>query len=147
MPNDLRPAPPEVLDVVGELIGQYFPELATARIVIAVRDTPEDSGPGEDGQPQETVAATGVNDEPDAPFEYIVWFAWTVWEFLDDLQRHAMVFHELEHCGRDETGKPHLKPHDESVFTAEVELYGAWWKTAQEKLKELNARQAGKGTV
>lgn len=148
MPNDLRLAPPDVLAVVGELIDTFFPQLQTARLVVLVRDMPEDAGPGDDGQPQQTVAATGVSDDPAHPFEYVMWFAMSVWDFLDDMQRHAIVLHELIHCDRDpETGKARLKPHDESVFTLEVELYGAWWKTAQEQLKQLNARQAGKGTV
>lgn len=143
---DLTPAPPEITSVANALITAYFPNLVGVPIAILVRQEPQDAGKGEDGQHQVNVAATGVNTDASVPAEYVMWFAWNVWQFLDDMQRQAIVFHELMHCGRDATGKPVLAPHDESVFTREVELYGAWWKTAQEKLKELYTRPAGEGT-
>jgi hypothetical protein len=136
MPPGFAPAPPEILAVVGGLIATHFPHLAMARLAVLVRERPEDIGGG-----KMTVAATGVTADPDSPFEYIVWFAWDVWQMLDAGDREAIVFHELTHCDRDEAGKPLLKEHDAGVFTTEVERYGAWWQDAQARYK--SAREAG----
>jgi hypothetical protein len=127
--NDLRPAPPDVLAVVGRQISSYFPHLANARLAVMVRDRAvEDSGG------KVTVAAAGVNPgDPNVPFEYVVWFAEEVWRGLSDGDRDAIVFHELSHCGRDESGKPELTPADAHVFNKEVELYGVWWQDAQKR--------------
>lgn len=138
MPSDLYPAPPDIQAVASALIATYFPHLQTARLAILARDEPEDAGM-EDGLHKVTVAATGVNSgDKDVPFEYVIWFALDVWQMLDERARNAIVFHELEHCGRDENGKPVLKPHDAAVFNQEVKLYGVWWESAQEMLKARN---------
>lgn len=133
MPTDLQPAPPEVLSIVNRLIDSYFPHLKTARLVIAVRAKAE---PVEDDKA--TVAATGVNDDAGNSFDYICWFALDAWQLLDEREREAIVFHELMHCGRDEAGRPALIDHDAQVFTAEVERYGAWWKSAQARFEQRN---------
>lgn len=138
---DFAPAPPEIVGTANRLIAAYFPNLAGAAIAILVRPTPQEAGQGEDGQNQSSVAAAGVNPDPKLPYEYVIWFAWDVWQLLDGIERDAIVFHELMHLGRDATGKPVLTPHDESVFTREVELYGAWWKDAQAKFKALGDPQ------
>ncbi len=128
-PDDLRPAPPDLLAVVEQQIDSYFPQLAESRLVVLVRDKAiEDSGG------KVMVAAAGVNSsDPSLPFEYVVWFAWEVWRGMNDGDRAAIVFHELSHCGRDESGKPELTPHDAGVFTKEIELYGNWWKDVQKR--------------
>lgn len=128
IPKEFRPAPPEIIAIVNRHIAAHFPQLATARLVVAVRESAADAGEG-----KATVAATGVpaNAAEAAQFEYFTWFAWDVWQMLDERAREAIVFHELTHCDRDEAGRPILKDHDAQVFNKEVELYGVWWQSAQ----------------
>lgn len=132
--QELRPAPPEVLTVIDKLIAEHFPQLATARLAVLVREHAADIGGG-----RASVAATGIaGPGAPVPFEYVIWFALEVWRGLDEGDREAIAFHELTHCARDEAGRPMLKEHDAGVFTQEVELYGVWWKDAQKRFDALN---------
>ena len=38
----------------------------------------------------------------------------------------SVVYHELLHAGRDEKGRPVLRPHDFEGFLAEIAEYGLW---------------------
>lgn len=135
IPSEFRPAPPEIIAIVDRHITAYFPNLAAARLVVAVREGAADAGEG-----KSTVAATGVpgNEAEAEQFEYFTWFAWDVWQLLDGRGREAIVFHELCHCDRDANGRPVLKDHDAQVFDTEVELYGVWWHSAQEHFAAHN---------
>lgn len=136
MPDNLRPAPPEIIAVVDALIAEHFPQLRKARLIVLVQEQATDIGGG-----KVRVAAAGANNDRNAPFDYIVWFALDAWQVMNDGDREAIVYHELTHCGRDEAGRPELKEHDAGVFSKEVELYGVWWKDAQKRFKA--ARDAG----
>lgn len=140
-PMGFRQAPDEIIAVTDRLIATQFPHLAGARILLLVREQAQASEPG-----QFAVAAAGVpTDEAQASqFDYVMWYAWDVWQILDEKDRDALTFHELTHCSRnDQTGKPELKPHDASVFNREVELYGMWWVDAQARFKSLNSSAGG----
>lgn len=141
-PTGLRPAPPEILAIVQRLIGTHFPHLATARLLVMVRD---EALPSDEGEGMVTIAATGVNSEGErAPFDYLTWFALDAWARMNDGDHEALVYHELTHAGRDAAGRPELTPHDAGVFNREVELYGVWWKDAQARFK--SARDAGESS-
>lgn len=135
--DGLLPATPDMLAIVGRLIATYFPHLQGARLLVAMREQAADAGDG-----KVMVAATGVL--AGAPFEYIIWFALDAWAVISDSDKEALAFHELTHCGRDEQGRAELRPHDQSVFTEEVKLYGAWWQDAQQRFK--SARDAGESS-
>lgn len=135
-PDGLRQAPPDMLAVFGQVLMQYFPEKAHDRIAVLTRDTAVEAGPG-----QSTIAACGVNPDPDAEFECIFWFSMEAWQLLDARGRQAMIFHELTHCSHDEEGRPYLKPHDAGVFNDEIKIFGIWWEDAQKQFKQ--ARDAG----
>lgn len=135
--DGLHPATPDMLAITQRLIATYFPHLQGARLLVGMREQAMEAGDG-----KLMVAATGV--AKDAPFDYIIWFALDAWQLLSDIDRQALAFHELMHCGRDEQGRPKLTPHDESVFTGEVKLYGAWWEDAQVRFK--SARDAGESS-
>lgn len=130
-----RPAPPAVLAVVNRLMTTLFTHLATARLVIAIRERAEDVGEG-----KVMVAGAGVNPKADE-FDYIIWVAWDVWQLIDDGDREALLFHELTHCERDEAGMPTIKPHDAGVFNEEVKRYGMWWEDAQRRFKSARSTQ------
>lgn len=92
--DGLRPAPPEIIAVVGRLIAAHFPHLATARLAVLVRDKAVDAG-----NEQVSVAATGANtDDASLPFEYVIWFALDAWQLMSEADREAIVYHELTHC-------------------------------------------------
>lgn len=136
MPDNLRPAPPEIIAVVDALIAEHFPQLRKARLVVAVQEQATDIGGG-----KVRVAASGANNDRNAQFDYIIWFALDAWRVMNDGDREAIVYHELTHCGRDDAGRPELKEHDAGVFDKEIALYGAWWTDAQKRFK--SARVAG----
>lgn len=135
---DLRPAPPEFMQRIRRLIAAYpdvLGHLHRARIEVLLRDKPEGS---------QTVQAWGEADTPDNPgemrkFDFTVWFAWDIWQTLDDYERDAITFHELNHCGFDDKGKPLLLHHDFEIFNAEIAHFGIWWgEDAQATLDALN---------
>lgn len=143
MPTGLRLAPPEIMSIVGRLIAAHFPHLATARLVVMVRQQAETA---DDEEGKVTVAAAGVNSEGKsvAPFDYLIWFALDAWQLMNDGDHEALVYHELKHCGRDATGRPELTPHDAGIFDSEIERYGLWWQDAQVRFKQ--ARAAGESS-
>lgn len=116
----------------------YFPHVRRERVIVLARDKALEVDEG-----QSTIAATGVNPDPDAEFECIFWFSMEAWNLLDAQGREALVFHELMHCGQDEQGKPMLIPHDAGVFTAEVQRYGLWWVDAQAKFEAAHKSSDG----
>lgn len=126
-PEGFRPAPPAVTMVIARLITGFFPQLATARLLLAIREHVVEAGTG-----MVSVAGAGINpDAGAADFEYLVWVAWDVWQVINDGDREALLFHELIHCDRDEAGKPVMRPHDAGVFNEEIARYGAWWTDAR----------------
>lgn len=138
MMEGMRPAPPEVLAVVGYLIGRYFPKLRTVRFAVLVRATALEAEEG-----QIMVGACGVNTDPDAEFTCVFWFAWDVWQLLLPHEKEAMVYHELKHCDHDDIGHAMLAPHDAAVFTDEVKLYGAWWERPGQAYRALRQSRNG----
>lgn len=132
-PDGLYPAPPEMAAVFGRVMATYFPHMLEQRWIVLARDTAVEAGPG-----QSTIAACGVNDDPDAEFECVFWFSIEAWQLLDARGQEALIFHELSHCGHDEEGKPMLIPHDAGVFNDELKIYGIWWEEAQKQFKAAN---------
>lgn len=135
-PDDLRPAPPELVAVFLRVMTRHFPHMIDNRWIVLARDTALEAGAH-----QSTIAACGVNTDPDAEFECVFWFSMEAWRLLDARGQEALIFHELSHCGHDENGKPMLKPHDAGVFNDELKIFGIWWEDAQKQFKK--ARDAG----
>lgn len=132
-PEGFKPAPPDIEQTVGRLISAHFANLAGARLLLLARDSALQADGG-----QFAVAAAGTDPEA-TEFDYVLWFAWDVWQVLSVVDRDALVFHELTHCDRDEqTGQPIIKEHDAGVFNTELELYGMWWIDAQQRFKALD---------
>lgn len=61
---------------------------------------------------------------------FVIEFAETIWNELDDRQRHALVDHELSHCwaGEDHQGRYRLsmRGHDVEEFRTVIERHGIW---------------------
>lgn len=78
--------------------------------------------------------ASLVRDEspiPDAKeIDFILEVAWDIWQTLNELQKHALVDHELCHAfgEEDDTGKMvwSTLPHDFEGFVGNLKRYGLW---------------------
>lgn len=128
MAVELQDAPPDITERVWRLVDAYHPHLAEARLVVQVREL----APVKDGFTTMAEVDTADNDEERADFDFSMWFAWDEWQTLDDVQRDAIVDHELCHCGWDKAGKPFLIDHDIQEFNAIIARYGLWWPSADE---------------
>lgn len=125
----LTPAPPEFYDRAARIIERYHPHLVDARVEIMVRDSVR-SGMNRNSAWAEV--DTPNNEADKARFDFKLWFALESWGNLTELQRDALMDHELMHCGYDEDGEPWLAPHDIEEFYAILGRYGAWWPNGQE---------------
>lgn len=130
----LSPAPSEFYERLQRLIAAYHPHLRASRIQVKVRETA-------DTTPSSVVLAEV--DTPDKPseerqFDFTMWFAADAWAGFSELQRDALMEHELFHAGYDDKGKPLLITHDFEEFNAVIYRYGLWGPGAQDTLLALN---------
>jgi len=60
-------------------------------------------------------------------YVYIIQFNYEIWQKLNEVQREALVFHELEHIGYEsEKDKYYIEEHDVEEFSRVVHKYGLW---------------------
>ena len=127
MPATYEPAPDEIIDLARELIDLYHEDLADARIGLLMRDKAATSN----GM---TVLGKAKKLSADMraylPYDFIIWIATNEWEALSQMQRRALVDHELYHC-RLKNGEPALRGHDIEEFNCIIERYGYWWPGAE----------------
>lgn len=134
-PTELIDAPPEFYERVWRLIDAYYPHLAEARIRVQVREQAVvTSGSAAYGQ-----ADTANNEAEKEELDFSISFALDKWVLLDEFQRDALTEHELQHCGWNEQGEPHLIGHDLEEFFDVMLRYGPWWPDADEFLNVLAA--------
>jgi hypothetical protein len=80
-------------------------------------------------------------------FVIIVWESW--WKSATELQKKALLFHELKHIKLEEKETPEgdleinwkLRKHDAEIFISEMERFGAWHDPLEEVVsvcKELS---------
>lgn len=137
MPQDanLRPAPPEFMTRLKRLIDAYHPHLQEARIQVQVRDAVKVAVNRTSAWAQ---VDTPNNDAEKREFDFTMWYALEAWDALTDMQRDALMDHELTHCIWDDTGKPALSPHTIEEFDAILVRYGVWWPDAQGFVDAIN---------
>lgn len=130
MPANFTKAPPEVVEIAQELIGQYHESLTEANIALLFRDeAPVSGGKVTLGQakkvpPDQKLLMT-------IPYDFIIWFAADWWDRLEARQRLAMIDHELQHCYMDSEGNASLAKHDIEEFNCILERHGFWWPGAE----------------
>jgi hypothetical protein len=66
-------------------------------------------------------------------YDFVIAFAQPVWRRFTEKQRQALVYHELLHCGSDESGHFRIEPHDLEEFVAVVKEFGIW----DERVKKM----------
>jgi hypothetical protein len=65
-----------------------------------------------------------------AGFDFVIEINWEVWRTLSNMQKVALIDHELSHCSREQDGKGEWKwvlvSHDIEEFTGIVNRWGIW---------------------
>lgn len=120
--DDWKQAPDEVLRLAEELIDEHHPTLAGAGIGFVFRDkAPISAGKITLGQ------ASKIPPKmlPFVALDFLIWLAEDFWIDATDLQRRALIDHELCHC-RVIDGQNKIRPHDFEEFGEILERYGLW---------------------
>lgn len=115
-------ASPSVIHTAEELIEKYHPWLREARIGFVYRDKAQKSkGRMILAQAQTVPAKLQVYLE----YDFLIWVSKENWEKYADVQRLALIDHELCHCVRDD-GVWTIRPHDIQEFWQVIERHGLW---------------------
>lgn len=115
-------APEEVLTIAEELIEDHYKHLLGVNIGFIFRDEAPNSG-GKITLGKASVVPAHMR--PYVDFEFMIWLAEDKWHLANDLQKRALVDHELAHCIFKE-GNPAMRPHDIEEFNDILERYGLW---------------------
>lgn len=149
MSTDYKTAP-DVRRVAQRLIAADFPRLRGLRIeYVFAEKTPKRHGAEVWGLARKigslsAFLAGALDDQDDGTAEefFCVVISQPVWAKLDDLQKEALVFHELCHFGveEDENGDSKLSilPHDLEEFGSVVKRYGLWREDVRAFLDAAN---------
>jgi hypothetical protein len=113
----------EVADIARELIKDYHPALGEAKIVYLFRDkAPKSKGKVVWG----TTKKTSPIEKALTGYDFVIWVSEDIWVEIDANKKHALVDHELSHCGLDENGNWIIYSHDFEGFNAVLQRYGFW---------------------
>jgi hypothetical protein len=131
-----RSVDPEPHDLLEELVGQFYPHLAEARIVLLWRWGLK---PDKDGRLVLGRCKKASDlDHALAEYDFAIMLNHGAWAALNDRQRRALVDHELMHAAvsydkngdveRDEDGRPkwRIRKHDLEEFRDIVERHGCY---------------------
>lgn len=114
--------PEEIVDLAGEIIEAYHPDLTEAAIGFLFRSEAGDSlGREIWGQAQKVPAKLS----PLLDLDFLIWIAKDIWYSLSNHQKRALIDHELCHCKVD-GDKTSMRGHDVEEFREIIERYGLW---------------------
>lgn len=116
------PADAETILTAHELIKKYHPMAKDAAIAYVFKPKhSEANGKIKLG----SCAKQSPKNKMLHGWDYIIELAWDMWALFDNLQREALLLHELCHIFNDaETWK--IEPHNVEAFAKEIEVYGLW---------------------
>lgn len=127
---------PEAQRIVDALIPKHHAHLLDVPVLCVMRDKAAKSGGKVTwGKARKVDGLTAflARDPADANYPrefFILEFARDVWATLSDVQKRALVDHELCHCSIeiDDEGELHLgmRPHDIEEFAEIVDRHGLW---------------------
>lgn len=131
---------PDVEDIARELIEKYHGHLAGARIAYRSRVSVVPEGSRSKTAPSwrsrghllygRTMRVSGpvreLTGEDGEQVDFLVLVNGDVWNALSDDQKHAVVDHELSHCGENEAGNWAIEAHDVEEFGPVVARWGLW---------------------
>lgn len=120
--SEYEEAPDEVLELANSVIAKHHEHLMDARIGFIMR-----ARAPRRGSMVTWGYARGVSKENQVfvPFDFIITLSEDVWDALTELQRTALIDHELCHC----IGYPDhwtTKGHDFEEFFCIIDRYGFW---------------------
>ena len=119
-----KKADDEVIQLTQELIDQYHPWLKQYSVGVIFRSERQVSG-GRDilGEASKVNDKTNALLPDDQRLDFLIWLAEDFWHDATDIERRALLDHELCHCG--ENGK--MRHHDVQEFVCIIERYGLWY--------------------
>lgn len=116
-------APQHIIDLAKRIIREHHPKLADARIAFIMRsEAPTSNGKTTYGKAKKVSAELQVHIN----YDFIIWLATDEYRSLTQLQREALIDHELSHCFWDGLNA-RIRPHDVEEFAHIIERYGFWW--------------------
>ena len=114
----------EVINMAKDIIERYHEHLLPAKICYLFKEQATKSG-------NKVILGTAKKATAEVKlmtgFDFIVTLAYDMWQTLNDVQRRALVDHELCHCTVSEKGtefKWAIRKHDFEDFLEIVERYG-----------------------
>lgn len=129
MANELVPVTPDVLDIARELIAEHEDHLNDAAIAFLFWSEGSQSAGrivlGKAEKVNKKYQALGFD------YDFIIFLNMPVYISLDEMQRRALIHHELLHCIFDEDEKASIAPHDLEEFNKIIRMYGFWWPSAE----------------
>lgn len=127
MAVEWTPAPQNIIELAKRIIRTHHPKLADARIAFIMRsEAPTSNGKTTYGKAKKVSAELQVH----IPFDFIIWLATDEYRVMTQLQREALIDHELSHCYWDGLNAS-MRPHDVEEFSHIIERYGFWWPGAK----------------
>ena len=126
MAAEWKPAPQHIIDLARRIIAKHHPKLADARIAFIMRnEAPTSNGRTTYGKAKKVSAELQVHLD----YDFIIWLADDEYRYMTQLQREALIDHELSHCHWDGLTAS-MRPHDVEEFAHIIERYGFWWPGA-----------------
>jgi hypothetical protein len=115
-------ASPSVLHFARNLIHNFHPHLQDARIAFVFRSEAQKQGARLIlGQACKVPAKM----QPFLEYDFLIWISEEDYMKMDDIQREAIIDHELCHCTLGIDGWK-MRPHDIQEFTAVIERHGIY---------------------
>lgn len=114
----------DVLDLASEIIRAHHADLMDADITFIFRSQAATKGSGKAIWGRASKVPKRLKALLD--YDFIIELAEDVYTGLNDMQRRALIDHELCHCHLDDFGKAILIHHDIEEFNSILERYGSW---------------------
>lgn len=82
--------------------------------------------------------------KPYLEYDFLIWISEEDYMKMDDLQREAIIDHELCHCGGDPLNGWKIRPHDIQEFAEVVERHGIYSRDVRQFTNAIeNYKQSG----
>jgi len=122
----------DVIDIAQDLIEKYHTDAAFANICYLFKEKHKKQGSkiitGECSKQSDKLKILHG-------FDFIIEFAYDIWEQLSDIQKQALVLHELKHIeiteGKSGEIKLRIAKHDLEEFRDVVEIFGLYTQDLQ----------------
>lgn len=118
-------ATPEMLEICEELIGLHHDHLLDSIIAIISKHKSSTVG-GKTILATASIPSKKMRPLLDQDYDFIIFISLVEWQGMDDAKRHALIDHELCHCGFNDKRQPKIIGHDLEEFGAIIMRHGLW---------------------